>query len=132
MSKKTKAIIVAVFAVVVIAIIAVFALTKGKDVTKGGKSFTIEIVSDRDSYNSSVKVESDLEYLGQYLRTMDNCKYSESDYGIYVQGFDDMMEDMDNQYWWCINVNGEMASTGADEIALNDGDTYSFVLKQGW
>ena len=132
MSKKTKAIIVAIFAVVVIAIIAVFALTKGKDATKGGKSFTIEIVSDRDSYNSSVKVESDLEYLGQYLRTMDNCKYSESDYGIYVQGFDDMMEDMDNQYWWCINVNGEMASTGADEIALTDGDTYSFVLKQGW
>ena len=132
MSKKTKAIIVAGFAVVVIAIIAVFALTKGKDVTKGGKSFTIEIVSERDSYNSSVKVESDLEYLGEYLRTMDNCKYSESEYGIYVQGFDDMMEDMDNQYWWCINVNGEMASTGADEIALKDGDTYSFVLKQGW
>ena len=132
MSKKTKAIIVAVFAVVVIAIIAVFALTKGKDATKGGKSFTIEIVSDRDSYNSSVKVESDLEYLGQYLRTMDNCKYSESDYGIYVQGFDDMMEDMDNQYWWCISVNGEMASTGADEILIKDGDVYSFELKQGW
>ncbi|MCR4851912.1 MAG: DUF4430 domain-containing protein [Lachnospiraceae bacterium] len=132
MSKKTKAIIVAAFAVVVIAIIAVFALTKGKSANQGGKSFTIEIVSDRDSYNETVECNSELEYLGQYLRTMDNCQFSESEYGIYVQGFNNMMEDMDNQYWWCINVNGEMASTGADEIPLTDGDTYSFVLKQGW
>ena len=43
-----------------------------------------------------------------------------------------MMEDMDNQYWWCITVNDEEAASGADEIALEEGSTYTFTLKQGW
>lgn len=39
---------------------------------------------------------------------------------------------MENQYWWCISVNGESSTTGADEIPLMDGDIYNFTLKQGW
>ena len=44
-------------------------------------------------------------FLGEFLRTFDSCEYQESDYGIYITGFDDMEEDLDNQYWWCISVN---------------------------
>ena len=36
------------------------------------------------------------------------------------------MEDMDNQYWWCVTVNGESIMLGADEIPLTEGDTYTF------
>ena len=134
MSKKAKIIAVCAFVVVVVAIIAVFAIVNGKAKSQadGSKTFTIKIESERDNYSDTKECTSDLATLGDYLRTMDNCSFSESEYGIYVQGFDGMMEDMDNQYWWCINVNGQMASTGADEIILTSGDEYSFVLKQGW
>ena len=43
-----------------------------------------------------------------------------------------MQEDMDNQYWWCVIVNGESSTVGADEVPLQDGDVYTFTLKQGW
>ena len=86
----------------------------------------------RDGYDQTTDCKSDAEFLGEFLRTFDSCEYQESDYGIYVTGFDGMKEDLDNQYWWCISVNGEAAVTGADEIPLQDGDTYNFTLKQGW
>jgi len=59
-------------------------------------------------------------------------QYEESDYGIYITGFDGMEQDLDNQYWWCVSVNGQTATTGADEIPLQDGDVYNFTLTQGW
>ena len=43
-----------------------------------------------------------------------------------------MEEDLANQYWWSVLVNGESAVTGAEQIVLEDGVTYSFVLMQGW
>ncbi|MCR4788411.1 MAG: DUF4430 domain-containing protein [Lachnospiraceae bacterium] len=139
MSKKTKIIIVGIFVVVVLAVIGLTAgLKAGKkaaaaaDTPAGGNSFTIEIRSERDNFEEKIECSSDLENLGAFIRTLDKFTYSESEYGIYVQGYDGMMEDMDNQYWWCISVNGEMASTGADEILLKNGDVYSFDLKQGW
>ena len=132
MSKKVIVIIVSCFVVLVAAVVILVNLFGAKKTNPGSKSFTIEIVSERDGYDETLDCSSDLDNLGEYLRTMDNCTYSESEYGIYVQGFNGMMEDMDNQYWWSVNVNGEMASTGADGIPLTEGDAYSFVLKQGW
>ena len=46
--------------------------------------------------------------------------------------FRQMEEDLTNQYWWSVLVNGESAVTGAEQIVLEDGVTYSFVLMQGW
>ena len=117
----------------VVAIIAIVAVVLNqKSTTEGMKSFKVQIVSERDGYDQTTEYESDAEYLGEFLRTLDGCDYQESDYGIYITGFDGMNEDLDNQYWWCVSVNGEAAVTGADEIPLQDGDTYNFTLTQGW
>ena len=89
-------------------------------------------VSERDNYSSSMDCESGEEFLGGYLRTMEGCEWQESDYGIYITGFEGMKEDTENQYWWCVMVNGESATTGADGIPLQEGDTYRFELMQGW
>lgn len=132
MSKKKKIILVAVFVVVLAATAIAAVLLNRKTTVAGGKEFQVEIISDRDSYNEIASYSSEEEYLGQFLRTMEKCEWQESDYGIYITGFDGMEEDMDNQYWWCISVNGETATTGADEIPIVDGDVYTFTLTQGW
>lgn len=132
MSKKKKIVFASVFAVIlVIAAIAAGALNNR--VTQGGKKeFQIEIVSERDGYSEITDHKSDAEYLGEFLRTFEGCEWQESDYGIYITGFNGMQEDLDNQYWWCVSVNGQSSVTGADEIPLLDGDVYNFTLMQGW
>ena len=132
MSKKKKITLISVF-VAVVAVAAIVALVLNqKSTTAGMKNFKVQIVSERDGYDQTTDCKSDAEFLGEFLRTFEGCEYQESDYGIYVTGVDGMKEDLDNLYWWCISVNGEAAVTGADEIPLQDGDTYNFTLKQGW
>lgn len=131
-SKKQKIMLAAVFAV----ILAVAGIAAGvlnyRATQEGRKTFQVEVVSERDDYYQIGEYSTEEEYLGAYMRTYEGCEWEESDYGIYIKGFNGMSEDIDNQYWWCVMVNGESATTGADEIPLQDGDTYSFVLMQGW
>ncbi len=132
MTKKQKITLVSVF-IAVAAVIAVIAgVLNQKGTQEGMKTFQVEIVSERDDYSETTQEQSDAEFLGEFLRTMEGCEWEDSQYGIYIKGFDGMMEDLDQQYWWCISVDGESAVTGADEIPLEEGGVYNFTLKQGW
>lgn len=132
MTKKQKITLVSVFAAVVIVIGAVAGVLNYRATQEGMKEFQVEVVSDRDGYAEVTDCKSDAEYLGEFMRTFEGCEYQESDFGIYITGFNGMQEDMDNQYWWCVTVNDEPVMAGADEIPLADGDVYTFTLMQGW
>lgn len=121
-----------VFAAILVVIGVVAGVLNYRATQKGVKEFQVEVISERDSYSEIADCKSDAEYLGEFLRTYESCIWEDSTYGIYVKGFDGMMEDIDNQYWWCVTVNGESVMTGADEIPLADGDVYNFTLMQGW
>lgn len=131
-SKKRKIIYVTIFAAVLVVVGVIAAVLNNKNTQAGQKHFQVEVTSERDGYEQITDCKSDAEFLGEFLRTYENCEWEESDYGIYITGFDKMKEDVDHQYWWCVMVDGEAAVTGADEIPLLDGQTYHFVLKQGW
>lgn len=132
MSKKQK-IIVMIFFVTVIAVIGgVAGVVNHQKAVKGQKQFEVEVVSERDNYSKTTECTSQEEFLGDFLRKYDPCEWETSEYGLYITGFDGMMEDMDNQYWWCITVNDEEVASGADDILLEEGSTYTFTLKQGW
>lgn len=132
MTKKQKITLVSVFAAILVVIGVIAGVLNYRATQEGMKEFQVEVVSERDSYSEIVDCKSDAEFLGEFLRTFESCEWEESDYGIYIKGFDGMLEDIDNQYWWCVSVNGESAMTGADEIPLADGDVYNFTLMQGW
>ena len=132
MTKKQKITLVSVFAAIIIVIAAVAGVLNYRATQAGMKEFQVEVISERDSYSEITDCKSDAEYLGEFLRTFEACEWEESTYGIYITGFDGMKEDVDNQYWWCVTVNGESVMTGADEIPLAEGDTYTFTLMQGW
>lgn len=132
MTKKQKITLLSVFIAVVVVIGVIAGVLNYRATQAGKKEFQIEVISERDGYSETTDCKSDAEHLGEFLRTFEGCEWQESDYGIYITGFDGMQEDMDNQYWWSVNVNGESSMTGADEIPLQDGDTYSFILMQGW
>lgn len=132
MSKKAKILVASIFSAIVLIVGVLAIVLNVKNTQAGSKSFTFSVVSDRDSYSKEYSCESELEFLGQYLRTLPECEYQESTYGIYITGYDGMTEDVDNQYWWCVYVGEESATTGADEIPIVDGANYSLVLMQGW
>lgn len=132
MNKKQKITLVSVFAAILVIAAIVAGALNYRETQAGKKKFQVEVVSDRDGYSETTEYTSDAEYLGEFLRTMESCEWEERAYGIYITGFDGMMEDTDNQYWWSVSVNGESSMTGADEIPLTDGDVYNFILMQGW
>lgn len=127
-----KWVVVAAFLCVLATAGITAAFLNQKETTAGKKEFTVEIVSERDAYRGSTSYQSEEETLGDFLRTTDFVEYEDSSYGIYVKGFYDMEEDIDNQYWWCLSVNGEESTTGADGVPITEGDIYTFTLKQGF
>lgn len=132
MNKKQKLTLVSVFAAILVIAAIAAGILNDHAAQAGMKEFQMEVVSERDGYSETMEYKSGAKYLGEFLRTLEGCEWQESDYGIYIIGFNGMQEDMDNQYWWCVSVNGQSSVTGADEIPLMDGDIYNFTLKQGW
>lgn len=128
MNRKQKITLVAAFAAALVIIAGLAFFFTGKNVQEGSKKFQIEVVSERDSFYKISDGASDLEYLGEYLRTTKDCQWEESDYGIFITGWYDKKQDADNGYWWIVTVNDKEAATGADEIPLQDGDKYTFTL----
>lgn len=113
-------------------IAAMIVLLNAPKTSEGGKEFTLTVYSERDGINRTETYTSEYEYFGQWCREQDFITWEDSAYGIYITAVDGCSENMDEQYWWCITVDGESASTGADEIPLTDGGKYGFELKQGW
>ena len=132
MSKKQKIGLIAAF-VVILAIagvaVAFFARPKAQE---GTKRFQVEVISERDGYSKVTDCTSDEEFLGLFMRSFEGCEWEESEYGTYITGFDGMQQDLDNQYWWCITVNDEPNSLGADLLPIEAGNKYTFTLTQGW
>ena len=56
----------------------------------------------------------------------------ESEYGLFVTEVDGIEADSANQEWWCLTINGEMASTGVDSTPVEDGGKYEFTLTVGY
>lgn len=131
-TKKQKITLIAGFASILVVVGVIAGVLNYRATQEGVKHFKVEVTSERDGYSQTTECESEEDYLGAFLRTFEDCEWKESDLGIYIKGFDGMSEDYANQYWWCVMVNGESAVTGADGIPLQDGETYNFVLMQGW
>lgn len=132
MTKMKKARIIAIFAAIVIMVAGLAVFLNIRETQAGIKSFQVEIISDRDSYQKTTKEKTDLLFLGEYLRTMDGFQYEESGFGLFITGWHGMEQDISNEFWWGISVNGESALVGADEIPILGGDIYTFTLMQGW
>ena len=132
MNNRQKWTLTAAFLLLLILAGAMAVFLNQRAVYEGVKQFQIEVISERDEYSEIMDCKSSEEYLGQYLRTMEGCEWQDAEYGLYITGFYGMSEDLSRQYWWCVYVNHEDSTLGADAIPLADGNIYTFRLMQGW
>ena len=135
-NSKAKQLVIGLVGLVVIAVLAVgmiflYNSTK-EDPQEGGKTITVEVISERDDYEFRQDYETDQDYLGDFLEEKGLIGFDRSEYGRYITSVQGYSANNEDQSWWSIAVNGESAVTGVDEIVLADGSVYTLELKIGW
>ena len=135
--KNTKKIVIG--AVVLVVLIAVFALCYNKFAaksTEGAKAITIEVVN-ANGESTKYDMNTDAEYLKDAMDELaeanSDFSYSgtESEYGIMVEVINEEQAIFteDNAYW-ALYVNGEYGQYGADQQPVVNEDTYTWTYEK--
>ena len=131
MKNNTKKIVIG--AVVLVALIAVFALawTKfGAKPTKGAKNITLVVENSKGDI-ASYELDTDAEYLRQAMDELGDKGFSyegtDSEYGIMIEKIngEQAIYATDGAYW-SLYVNDEYGQYGADSQPVTDGDKYTW------
>ena len=97
---------------------------------EGAKTITVDIIYDDTLHR--VIINTDALFLRQALDEKGLIDGEESPFGFWVQSVDGRLADEENQEWWSLNHNGEFAMYGVDELPVEDGDSFSFILMVGY
>lgn len=138
--------IVVILASLLIAVMAIGMVTACGKATIGGdketsaaaqetvKNITFKATANEGGLKLEIIEQTTFEgkTLGDYLRQNESCEWEESEYGIFVKGFDGIKNDDSQELWWQLFVNGESAQVGADMIELTDGGVYEYVYTKGY
>ncbi len=95
------------------------------------KSFTFEVV-DKDGNKKQTEIMTNRKYVGDVLQELELIKGEQGDYGIYIKEVNGIVADYDiDGTYWAFYVDGAMSMTGADQVEIVDGATYSFRVEKG-
>lgn len=129
MSTKTKKLIAALAAVVLVAVMAVvFVLFREKPV-EGSKAITLEVVNQAEQ-SKVYNVKTDAEFLRQAMEEAEGLTFSgtESEYGLMVTEVNGEKADYSvNGAYWSFYVNGDYCNYGIDTQPVEDGDAFRIV-----
>ena len=78
------------------------------------------------------ELRTDEEMLGAALLNEGLIEGEDSEYGLFVKTVDGITANEDNQEWWSLTIDGEMAMTGVDSTPVEDGGKYEFTLTVGY
>lgn len=131
MSKKRRAgfIAIAALAILIVALIIVFALTK-KPPVSGEKTITISI-DHLVGEDRTLTISTGEEYLSGALEQENLIKGTQGAYGLFVTEVDGETADENAQQWWVFTKSGEYVETGVDSTVISDGDSYEFSVYEG-
>lgn len=130
---KKKALIIASLILVTI-ILAVgyrnFLSAKG---IEGTKEVTIQIVVDSENIDETFTFKTDHKFLYDLLEEKEEelgATFKKYDFGPMVMGMANYEANESKNEYFHIYVNDEDATTGPNQIIINDKDSYIFELKK--
>lgn len=128
-NKKTWIAVIAVALVIVLALVASFALKpKGND---GTKNITVTVVH-KDASEKVFTYATDEEFLGAVLVAEGLVEGDDSDFGLMITSVDGEEASWDaDQSYWALYIGEDYATTGADSTPVNDGDSFKLVYTIG-
>ena len=123
--KNKKLVIVAIALAVIIGLMAGVWFATRPETETGSKAYTVTVVH-KDGSVKEFSYRTDEEYLASALLEEGLVSGEDSQYGLTIITVDGeaAVWEKDNAYW-SILVNGEYATTGASEIPVYDGNTYT-------
>ena len=123
--KNKKLVIAAIALAVVIGLMAGIWFAARPETEAGSKAYTVTVVH-KDGSVKDFSYRTDEEYLAGALLEEGLVSGEDTQYGLTIITVDgeDAVWATDNAYW-SILVNGEYATTGASEIPVYDGSTYT-------
>lgn len=127
MKKNTKLILaVAAVAALIAILLGVWFATR-PETTQGAKTITVEVVH-KDGSTKTFTCHTDEEYLAEVLVGEGIVEDNQGPYGLYILVADGERADYDTDgAYWSVLQNGEPAATGASEVPVHDGDSFSLV-----
>lgn len=127
MKKNTKLILaVAAVAALIAILLGVWFATR-PETTQGAKTITVEVVH-KDGSTKTFTCHTDEEYLAEVLVREGIVEDNQGPYGLYILVADGERADYDTDgAYWSVLQNGEPAATGASEVPVHDGDSFSLV-----
>jgi hypothetical protein len=99
---------------------------------QGDKAIALKVVGADGGVLVEENYRTDATTLGELLDEKSLAAFEDSAYGRYIVGVNGVRADESAQQWWHIGHNGEDAMTGADDLALADGDAIVLTLKTGY
>lgn len=129
-NNKIVAIGAAVLAVLLIVLGTVW-FSSRPATSAGSKTITVEVVH-KDESKKTFTYTTEEEYLDKVLVGEGLVEDNQGEYGLFIQVVDGEKADYDvDGGYWCIERNGERATTGASEIPVIDGDAYALIYTIG-
>lgn len=126
-NKKLIIGLAAVLAVIAAAFSIIF-ITMKPEAQKGEKNITVTVVF-KDKTEKEFKIDTDAEYLGDAL--LEEKIVTEEEYknggGMYTYIADERADYNLDKSWWCLSVDGEMATVGINEQPIADGDSFEIT-----
>lgn len=131
-TSKNRTLLYVGVAVVLVALIAVFAIVSANanKPKAGERLITVQIINDDETVTKSIR--TDAEFLRGALEQENLISGTESTYGLYVLTVNGVTADMGKQQWWCFTKGGEEIYTGVDDTPIADGDAFEITLATGW
>lgn len=130
MKNKTLIVICVVFALVVAALLGVYAMNRPKTAA-GDKNITVVVVH-KDGTEKEFSYATDEEFLGPVLLTEGLAEGEEGPYGLAISAVDGETADWNvDQSYWALYIGEEYATTGADTTPVADGGVYKLVYTIG-
>lgn len=92
----------------------------------GTRTFTF-VVTDPEGVDTTFKITSDAETVGEALIDEGLLQGEQGPYGLYVKTVNGLTLDYETDgMYWSFYVNGEYAMTGVDLTPIDEGATYQF------
>ncbi len=123
-NKKLILSLAAVLAILVAAFAIIFAITQ-KDTQTGEKKINVTVVfADKTDIQYSISTEA--EYLADALLEEKIITEKSTD-GMYTVIAGERADYTLDSSWWCLYVNGEMATVGINDQIITDGDNFEIT-----
>lgn len=133
--KKSKKTLIAVILLIVLA--AAFALVwhfcgPASMANDADKTISVTVIHG-DGSEKDFTINTDEEYLRGALEQEKLIEGSDGEYGLFITAVDGETADSSLEQWWSIcGADGNMLSTGVEDTAISDGDSYTVKLITGY